>query len=200
MKRLAPIATFLLALLASTGAQAKDDMDVARLNNSLSQLATDPALGGYAQAEQALAHEAIDRLAQAGSHERPHVLYLAERRVDEARAAAQLQETQSQLGRLDREHTELLLERSQIDADAARRELEFQRMQYQMAQEEAARLQQQGMEASQAAAQARADAEHARKLAEAQSRVAKAAKRQAELAAQAAKALRSQMQGDDAGK
>lgn len=200
MKRHALIGAVLLALGASAGVQAKDDMDVTRLNNSLNQLVGDPTLGTYAQAEQALARDAIQRLAQASSRERPHALYIAERRVDQARAAAQLQDAQNKLSQLDREHAQLVLERAQIDADAARRELEFQRMQYQMAQEEAARLQQQGMEASQAAEQARAEADRARKLAEAQSRVAKAAKRQAELAAQAAKALRSQMQGGGAGK
>lgn len=200
MKRLATI--FMIALLSLAGpalAARQDDMDVSRLNSSLDQLANDPTLGTYAQAEQALARAAIARLEQASRSDRPHALYLAERRVDLAKAAAQLQDAQGKLSQLDREHDQILLEMSRREAEAARMELERQRMQYQMAQEEAARLQQQGMEASQAAEQARAEAERAKKLAAAQSRVAKAARREAELAAQAARAMRSQMQGGDTG-
>jgi hypothetical protein len=196
MKRLATTALIALLALAGPALARQDDMDVNRLNSSLDQLASDPVLGTYAQAEQALAHAAIARLEQASRSERPHALYLAERRVDLAKAAAQLQDAQGKLAQLDREHDQILLEASRREAEAARLELERQRMQYQMAQEEAARLQQQGMEASQAAEQARAEAEHAKKLAAAQSRVARAARREAELAAQAARAMRSQMQGD----
>ncbi|EIL91706.1 outer membrane protein, partial [Rhodanobacter sp. 115] len=128
----------------------------------------------YAQADQALARNAIAELANASSHDRPHALYMAERRVDQAKAAAQLEDARTRLAQLSREHDQLLLQRSQIDANAAQKELEFQRMQYQMAQEETARLQQQGLEAANQADQARAEAEHARKLAAAQSRVARA--------------------------
>ena len=198
MKRLATACLVgLLALAGSHSARAADqDLDVSRLNASLDQLANDPTLAPYAQAEQARARDAIARLAQAGSRERAHALYLAERRVDLAKAAAQYQDAQNKLTQLDREHDQILLEQSRREAEAARQELERQRMQFQMAQEEAARLQQQGMEASQAAEQARAEADQARKLAAAQSKVASAARREAALAAQAARAMRSQMQGD----
>lgn len=189
------IAVSLLALFASAAVQARrDDMDVDRLNNSLNQLAADPALGTYAQADQALARDAINQLAQASSHERPHALYIAERRVEQAKAEAQLQASQRKLNQLDQENAQLQLERSRIDATAAQQQLDIQRMQYQLAQQETARLQAQGQEAADQAAQARAEADQARRLAAAQSRVAQAARRQAELAAKAAKALRSQMQ------
>lgn len=195
MKRLTILlAGAVFALGSSAGRAASDDIDISRLSGSLDQLANDPVLGHYAQAEQARARDALSQLAQASSKERPHALYLAERRVDLARAAAQLQDAQTKLAQLDREHDQIMLESARRDAEAARLELERQRLQYQLAQEEAARLQQQGMEATQAAEQARAEAEHARKLAAAQSRVANAAKREAALAAQAARALRSQMQ------
>lgn len=199
MKRSTAILVVIALALASLGpAHArKDDIDISRLTGSLNQLANDPGMGNYAQAEQARARDAINRLAQASSRDRPHALYLAERRVDLAKTAAQLQDAQIKLTQLDREHDQILLDNSRRDAELARRELERQRLQYQLAQEEAARLQAQGQEYSQAAEQARAEAERAKKLAAAQSRVAKAAKRQAELAAQAAKAMRSQMEGAD---
>lgn len=175
----------------------QDELDVNRLNSSLDQLANDPALGSYAQAEQARARDAINRLAQASSDERAHDLYLAERRVDLAKTAAQYHDAQVKISQLDREHGQILLANSQREAERARRELEQQRLQYQLQQEETARLQQQGQEYAQAADQARADAERANKLAAAQSRVARAAKRQATLAAEAAKAMRSQMEEDN---
>lgn len=196
MKRIATvIATAVMALgIVATAHAKRDDIDVDRLTGNLNQLAGDPVLGNYAQAEQALARNAITQLAQAGSRERPHALYIAERRVDLARASAQFQDAQTKLAQLDREHDQIQLENSRREADTARRELERQRLQYQMAQEEAQRLQEQGQAYSQAAEQAQAEAAKAKKLAEAQSRVAKAAKREAELAAKAAKAMRAQMQ------
>lgn len=185
----------ILALAAFGVAHAsKDDMDVARLNSSLDQLASDPVLGGYAQAEQARAHDAINQLAQARSRDRAHALYLAERRVDLARATAQLQDAQLKINQLDREHDQIQLDGSRREADQARRELERQRLQYQMAQEEAARQQAEGAEAT---AQAQAEADQAKKLAAAQAKVANAAKKQADLAAQAARAMRAQMQQGD---
>lgn len=189
-------AALALALTAAVAHGKNDDIDISRLNGNLDQLASDPTMGNYAQAEQARARDAINRLAQAKSRDRPHDLYLAERRVDLARAAAQLQVAQAKSTQLDREHDQILLDNSRGEADIARRELEHQRMQYQLSQEESARLQQQGEAASQAADQARAEADQAKKLAAAQSKVAGAARREAALAAQAAKAMRSQMQGD----
>ncbi|OOG55527.1 hypothetical protein [Rhodanobacter sp. C03] len=189
------LAAIVLALATLGTAHARqDDIDISRLSSSLDQLANDPSLGSYAQAEQARARDAINRLAQAGRHDRAHALYLAERRVDLAKAAAQLQDAQIKLTQLDREHDQILLDNSRRDTEIARRELERQRLQSQLAQEEAARAQEQGQAYSQAADQARAEAEQAKKLAAAQAKVAKAARHEASLAAEAAKAMRSQMQ------
>lgn len=188
----------LLVFAAGGVAHAKQDaMDVARLTASLDQLANDQTLGDYAQAEQARARDAINRLAHAGRKERPRDLYLAERLVDLAKVAAQLQEARTKLAQLDREHDQILLENSRREVAAARRELERQRLQYQLAQEETARLQAQGQASAEAAQQAQQEAEKAKKLAAAQSRVAAAARRQAALAAKAAREMRSQMQQDD---
>lgn len=173
---------------------AKEDMDVARLNNSLDQLSRDPAIGGYAQTEQARARDAVNQLSQARSRDRGHALYIAERRVDLARATAQLQDAQQQVAKLDRDHDQIQLDGSRRETEMARKELERQRMQYQAAQEEAARQAAAGAEAT---AQAQAEADQAKKLAAAQARVANAAKKQADLAAQAARAMRQQMQTDN---
>jgi chromosome segregation ATPase len=199
-KPLSIIAVSLLAMFASAAVQArKDDMDVDRLTNTLNQLASDPTLGIYAQADQALAREAISQLTQASSHDRPHALYIAERRVDQAKAEAQLQVAQRQLNQLDQENTQLQLDRSRIDASAAQQELDIQRMQYQLSQQQAARLEAQGQEAAAQAAQAQAEADQARKLAAAQSRLAAAAKRQAALATKAAQAAKALQENQSSG-
>ncbi|MGO4502422.1 MULTISPECIES: hypothetical protein [unclassified Dyella] len=195
MKHLTLRLSTLLFAVAAVGSvhAAKDDMDVARLTNSLDQLSSDPSIGTYAQAEQARARDAVNQLAQARSRDRVHALYIAERRVDLARATAQLQDAQLQIGKLDREHDQIQLDGSRRETEMARRELERQRLQYQAAQEESARQLAAGAEA---AAQAQAQADQAKKLAAAQAKVANAAKKQADLAAQAARAMRQQMQGD----
>jgi hypothetical protein len=195
MKKLTLQLSTLVFALAAVGAAhaAKDDMDVARLNNSLDQLSSDPSIGTYAQAEQARARDAVNQVSQARSRDRAHALYIAERRVDLARATAQLQDAQLQIGKLDREHDQIQLDGSRRETEMARRELERQRLQYQAAQEESDRQLAAGAEA---AAQAQAQADQAKKLAAAQAKVANAAKKQADLAAQAARAMRQQMQGD----
>ena len=196
MKRsLSLLAALMLALVVVGTVHARqDDIDINRLTSSLDQLSNDSILGSYAQADQARARDAISRLAQAGRSERAYALYIAERRVDLAKTAAQLQDAQVKLNQLDREHDQILLDNSRRDAEMARRELERQRLQNQLAQEETARLQQQGQAYSEAAQQAQAEADQAKKLAAAQSKVARAAKREAALAAQAARAMRTQLQ------
>lgn len=180
-----------LALAGGVAHAKQDDLDVARLNGSLDQLANDPQLGGRALAEQSIARSAVTQLSQADSDHRAYALYLAERRVDVAKAAAQLQVAQTKVYSLDREHDQIQLEGLRADAEQARRELERQRLQYQLAQEDAQRSQAEGAAAT---AQALAQAEQARKLAAAQGRMANAAKREAALAAAAARLMRKQMQ------
>ncbi|UPG91095.1 DUF4398 domain-containing protein [Luteibacter aegosomaticola] len=181
-----------LAFSAGVAVAATDDLDVRRLNTSLDQLSSDPTLGSYAQAEQARAREAINQMAQfkPKDKEHAHYQYVAERRVDIAKAMAQLQDAQAKSAQLDREHDAILLEASRLDTEMARRQLEQQRQQNQMIQEEAARLQQQGVEYSQALEQAKAEGDKARQVAAAQARVANAAKKQAALAESAARAMR----------
>lgn len=187
-----------LALSAGSALAATDDLDVRRLNSSLDQLSSDPALGNYAQAEQARAREAINQMAQfrPKDKEHAHYQYVAERRVDIAKAVAQLQEAQGKSAQLDREHDAILLESSRLDTEMARRQLEQQRMQNQMIQEEAARLQQQGVEYSAALDQAKAEGEKQRQVAAAQAKVANAAKKQAALAESAARAMRDMNSAD----
>ena len=190
-----PCRTLLMAamlLMAGSAQAARDDLDVQRLSNSFKQLAADPTLGRYAQAEQALARNALAQLRASGRSQRPHRLYMAQRRIDLARATAQLEKAMHRLSQLEREHDTLLLKASQLDAQTTRQALARERRRNQLAQQETQRLQAQGMAYSQDAQKAWAEAKQARKLAAAQTRAAKLAQRQASLAEAAAHALRAQ--------
>ena len=100
---------------------AKHDLDYERLRANLDTLAADPALGHLAPAERALAEQAVQALAEgAGRGEHAHRVYMAERRVDIAYAAAQAAEQERRLAELDREHDRILLEASQRELQRAR--------------------------------------------------------------------------------
>ena len=182
--------------MAAVPSQARDDndLDYQRLSASLDHLVSDPVLGHYAQAEQARARDTLQQLRMAGRADRAHWLYLAERRVDLAYAAAQLEDANHKRDQLAREHDQILLQAAQADADRTRRELERQRIQNLAAAEETQRLQEQGVAYSQEAEQARAEAEQAKKLAAAQSRAAELSRKEARLAAEAAAALRANLE------
>lgn len=170
-------------------AASKPDADVARLSAQLEQLGADPVLGQYAIAQQTLARNAIGDLQNAGRSEREHALFMAEQRVELARASAQADADRAQLDQLQREHDQIMLEASQADAAAARAELARQRLQYEAAVQQAQMLQEQGAQSAQQAQQAQAEAAQARKLAAAQARAAALARKEARLAEAATQAL-----------
>lgn len=182
-----------LLVAAAVVHAAKPDLDYQRLSASLAQLAADPTLGGYAQGEQARARDALARLRDASGKARPHALFVAERLVDLATTAAQIEDARRKVALLEREHDRILLEASRRDAEAVRAELERQRLQNLAAAEEATRLQAESAEAAQQAEQARKEAEQAHKLARAQSRAAALARKEASLAEAAVAAMQGNL-------
>lgn len=174
-----------LAFAASAWA-ASDDGDYQRLTQKLNELAGNADLADYAQAERTLARQTVERLPDAGHEARGHVLYMAERRVDLARAAAQLGQARDELKDLRSKHDNILLQASRRDAQATRRELEQERLQNSLAMEHSQRLAVRG-------SKARAQAEKARKLAESHANEAAKARHEAELAGKAVQAMRRQM-------
>ncbi|HET8900100.1 MAG TPA: OmpA family protein, partial [Rhodanobacteraceae bacterium] len=184
-----------LLLLASAAVQAREevDLDYQRLSANLEHLAKDPVLGQYAPAEQARARDSLQQLRLASRKQRPHWLYLSERRIELAYAAAQLEDANHKRDQLASEHSQILLQASRQEADRTRRELERQRVESLAAEEAAQRLQAQGEAYSQQAEQARAEADQAKKLAEAQSQAAALSRKEARLAEAAAKALRANL-------
>jgi outer membrane protein OmpA-like peptidoglycan-associated protein len=162
----------------------------------LNALATDPVLGNLAPAERALAEQAVQALndSSGGKGEHAHRLYIAERRVDIAYAAAQAVDAERHVAQLDRDHDRILLEASRRDAENARMEAEKQRIQSMLQAEESDRLRAQGEENAQAAEAARAQAAQTQRLADAQAKEAELSRKEAQLAELAAADLRGRLQ------
>ena len=185
----------ILLLAVMTGAvAAKHDLDYQRLRASLDALAADPVLGQLAPAERALAEQAVQSLAEGGGRsERAHRVYMAERRVDIAYAAAQAAEQERRLTELDREHDRILLEASQRELQRARMDAERTRMESELRAEESERLRLQGEQSAQEAEAARAEAAQTQRLLDAQAKSAELARKEAQLAEAAAGDLRKRL-------
>jgi len=181
-----------LAALVPHSASARD-LDYERLSDSFDRLAADPKLGHLAPAQMDRARAALQVLKESSRHDRPHLVYITERRIDIARASAQAELMESDRITLQSENDRLQLAAARRDADQARRELEQQRLQAQIRAEESERLAREaeaaraeGEQASQAAEAARAEAAQSKRMADAQAKAAALAKKEAELAGGAA--------------
>lgn len=180
------IAAVLLAGGVATA--SAQDANIERLSQQLVALDAHPELGPLAPYERLQARQSLEILAQARSSERYGALYVAERRVQIAEVTARTQAMQREIDRLDREHSELLVEASRRDAARARAEAERLRVQAQIQAEEAARLREQAaadaaaMQDVEAALKGAAGTQSA-KLSAAREREAALARQEAELMA-----------------
>ena len=184
----------LLALLlcfsaASFAATGKPNPELDRLNASLSALDIDPALANLGAVERFKARQAVTQLASAKGKAREQALFIANKRVETAQAAAQAELLTKQAEQLDRERDQIMLQASRRDADMARREVEQLRLQNMARQEETERLAQAVDDERTAREQSNADAQlsgaqavQARKLADARAREVDLARKEAELA------------------
>lgn len=175
-----------------TPAEARD-VDHERLARSLAQLEADAKLAPYAGSEIAAARAALGNLLEnRRGKKRVYALYMAERRVDIAWAAAQVADLDQQHRDLQREHDRLLVLAARQEAEQARRELERQHLQAQIQAEEAERAAREAEEARQreeeATASAMQEVEQSRRLLDAQAREAELSRKEAELARELADA------------
>jgi hypothetical protein len=181
---------FAFALAGIGSATAARDDDYQRLLDRFNQLATDPALGARATIAMDRARLALAQLKEARRGDREHWIYVTERRIDNARASAELESFEEQRVTLQRENDQLQLALARRDAEQARAELERQRLQSQIRAEEAESARRdaeaaraEGAQATQAAEAARAEADQAKKMAAAQAKATALAKKEAELEA-----------------
>jgi outer membrane protein OmpA-like peptidoglycan-associated protein len=183
----------------ATSAHAKADLDYERLRSSLNALSADPILGPLAPAERILAEQAVQALVDKSTRGKDHAhqVYIAERRVDTAYAAAQAADQERKLSVLDREHDQILLAASRRDAEQARLEAEKQRIQSLAQAEETDRLRAEAdaarEQSEQDAVSARAQATQAKRLADAQAREADLARQEAKLMAATGADVRDHM-------
>ena len=199
--RLATIAAAVV-LCACAAGPAKKDLAFERIQADLQALLADDELQGRAPLAVAEARRAVRAAGEAtGDTDRKHRMYMADRRVQIARASARVERLGEELQSLERERNQLLVTAAKLEAEQARREAARARLlsetraeEAQRALEEAQQARQYGDESSAAAERARQEAEQARKLAEAQTRQAELAKREAELAGQAVDDLQRQLQ------
>ena len=188
------IAGLALVLLAACASTPQRDLELERLEATLAALDGDASLGALAPAERLQARQALNSLRTVEKAERPAQVYLAERRLEIARVAAQAELAQQQMVQLERERDRILLEATRRDAERSRIEAEKLRLQSLARAEEAARAMEEARAARAESELSSAEAEAARRLAEAQAAEAELAKREAELAAAAADSLRLQLE------
>lgn len=196
-------ASLLVTALVACSSNPKKDLALEQIRAQLSELKSDPELANYAPLALGEAERAL-RLAETASGNdthRIHLIYMADRRIQIARAAAQREQLEDELRELEDERNHLLLRASQAEAERARREADRARMISQATAEEAERARTQAEEARQreaastkTAQQAREEADQAKALAASSATAAELARKEAELAAEQARTLRRQLE------
>ena len=201
MMRVCPGWIVVVALLAFAAPARALDVDHERLSRSLAQLEADPKLAPYAGNEIASARAALAQLLENGrGKKRVHALYLAERRVDIAWAAAQVADLDQQQRDFQREQDRLQVLVARREAEQARRELERQHLRAQIQAEESQRATLEAEEArlreEESTAAAMREVEQSRRLLDATAREADLGRKEAELERQVADAaMRKRLEG-----
>ncbi len=189
-------------LLSACQSAPKKDLALERVRNQLQQLESDEALTGLAPLAVGEAERALRAAEQAtGDVERQHLVYMAERRIQVARAMAQREQFQAEYEALDAARGEMLLRASQMETERAREEAEQARLMFAATAEDAERLRQQNAavreqeaETARRAREAREEAAQARRLAESRASEAELARREADLALEQMGTLKRQLE------
>jgi len=193
----------LLLLLSACQSAPKKDLALERIRSQLNELQSDEQLSGYASLALSEAERATRAAENATGNEtqRNHLNYMADRRIQIARAAAQREQMESELEELRLEHSRLLVRASQLEAESARQEADQARMMSQATEEEAqnARMEAESAmtreeQSALSARHAREEAEQAKALAESNALAASLAKKEANLASEQAQSLRRQLE------
>lgn len=192
-----------LVFLAACTSAPKKDLALEQVRAQLDELKANDDLAGYAplalgEAERALRTAETSR---GNNTYRIHLIYMADRSIQIARAIAQHEQLKDEYIRLSEERNDLLVRASQMEADRARMEAEQARMMSQARMEDALRAREEAQEAAQrevestrSAEQAQQEAAQARALAASSVTEADLARREAELATEQANTLRRQLE------
>jgi outer membrane protein OmpA-like peptidoglycan-associated protein len=196
------VAVALLALAACTTAPKKD-LALEQVRTQLDELKANEDLAGYAPLALGEAERALRQAETATGNDtyRIHLIYMADRRIQVARAVAQREQLEEELVRLGEERNDLLVRASQMEAERARFEAEQARLisetqaeDARRAREEAAQAAQREAESQRNAEQAQVEAQQAKALAASSVTAAELARREADLAVEQANTLRRQLE------
>jgi len=196
-------AILIVSLLAACSSSPKKNLGLEQVRTQLDELKSNPELANYAPLALGEAERAV-RLAETASGDETyhiHLVYMADRRIQIARAVAQREQLEDEFRKLEAQRSRILVRSSQLEAERARQEADRARMMSQATAEEAerARLQaqlsrQREEESAMEAQQALEEANQAKALAASSATAAELARREADLAAEQAQSLRRQLE------
>jgi outer membrane protein OmpA-like peptidoglycan-associated protein len=193
----------MLVLLTACVAAPKKDLALDRVRGELDDLKSNSELAGYAPLALGEAERALRKaeLASGDDLYRSYLVYMADRRIQIARTMAEREQHEKILDALEKQHSEMLIKASQMEAGQARMDAERARLLVATTTEDAQRAEQEKQQALQKEAEsARAaklsaeEADQARRLAESQASEAKYARLEAELASQQIDSLQRQLE------
>ena len=194
----------LLAMLMSSCATApKKDLALERVRSQLDALKADEELAGFAVLALGEAERSLRAAEQATGDEmyRFHLVYMADRRIQIARAMAQREQLERTYDQLTIDRNEMLVKASQIETERARAETEKARLLFAASAEDAERQRkekeqalQRGAESARSAEMAMEEASQARRLANSRASEVELARREAELASEQVDSLRRQLE------
>ena len=138
----------LLLLAAACTTAPKKDLALEQVRAQLEELKADPELAGYAPLALGEAERALRQAeAATGDTQRIHLIYMADRRIQIARAVAQGEQLEQEALRLDQERNQMLVKASKLEAERARLEAERARMMSEAQAEDARRARDEVLEA-----------------------------------------------------
>ncbi len=193
----------LLAILGACAATPKKDLALERVRDDLNKLKSNPELAGYAPLALGEAERALRIAEQAAGNEtyRFHLVYMADRRIQIARAMAERAQNEKIRNKLEDQRSAMLIKASQLEAARAREEAERARllvattaeeMQRARAEKESALAKE--AKSARAAKLATEEAQQARRLAESRASEADFARREADLAGEQITSLTRQLE------
>ncbi len=188
--------------LAACQSAPKKDLALERVRTSLNQLEADETLTGYAPLALGEAERALRRAEQATKPlEREHLIYMAEKQIEIARAMAQREQSLEAYDELEDERNAMRVRASELETAQAREEAAQARLLMAASAEDAERrrreaeaAREQELSASREAEMAREEAEQARRLADSRASEAELARREAELAMAQMDSLKRQLE------
>jgi len=197
------VLVILVVLQTACATAPKKDLALERVRTQLQALKADEELAGYAVLALGDAERALRTAEQAMGDEmyRFHLVYMADKKIQIARATARREQLEQTLDSLTADRNKMVVRASQIETERARAEAEQARLLFAASSEDADRQRrekelalQQGAESARSAEMAMQEATQARRLAESRASEVELARREAELASLQVDTLKRQLE------